>query len=640
MEPISSLIDPLTEDEDERLEEGSHQSRLSWLTAIFVLLALVLVTRLYYLQIIQGPELRDRADNNRYREVTIPASRGVIYDRNHVALARNRPTYNVGYVPADLKDRGQLETVLRRLSVIVGVPDEKLRQAAAETAPSPFDLVPLVENVKDDLAFAVEERHRDLPGIHVVPLPTRDYINGPLTSPFLGFIGRISRAQYDRLKDDGVHRYRASDNIGQAGLERTFESQLRGEPGEEQMEVDATGRQVSSLRVSSPKPGQNLILTIDQRLQERIGATLQEGIDRYRTASVVVLDPRDGQVLAMVHLPSYDNNLFADGISQEQYQKLIDDPRHPLINGAVSSAYPPGSIFHLVTAAAALETGVVTPKTKIECPGFITVPNRFDPTVGTRLFDWKALGTQDIQSALADSCRVFFYQIGAGDPNGSMSGVGVEGLARFAHLFGLGDLTGLDLAEEVPGLVPTVRWKRQEFNQEWVPMDTYQMAVGEGYLTTTPIQLANALAAVANGGTLYRPQLVLQIIDTDGTVLTNFQPEVIRKLPIKPGHLALIQRGIASATLQGQTAEGTTFDGTARNAAVDGWSVAGLTSSVDFGVPDKDGKTPTHGWFVGYAPVEHPVVAVAVFLENGSGSDDAAKIARQVFEYAKQPAEQ
>ena len=317
------------------------------------------------------------------------------------------------------------------------------------------------------------------------------------------------------------------------------------------MEVDATGRQVRSLKVTSPSAGRNLTLTIDAGLQKRINEVLSSGIDRYHVASVVALDPQNGQILALAHLPSYDNNLFAAGITDAEYQRILSDARHPLLNGAVGAAYPPGSVFDVVTALPGLETGVITPTKTLDCPGFLTVPNRFDPTVGTRLVDGKVVGMQDIESALANACDVFFYQVGGGDPNGRWSGVGTESLGRFAHLFGLGDPSGIDLAEEVSGLVPTVRWKRQAYNQEWVPMDTYQLSVGSGYLTATPLQLANVAATIANGGTLFRPQLVLGLSDESGN-LSRLDPEVIRHVQVRPEYLDLVRRAMVDSHAQWQ----------------------------------------------------------------------------------------
>ncbi len=633
MEPISSLNDPLDYELDEpESEDKPSYPRLFWFSAVVVISLVALWLRLYQLQIAQGADYRDQADNNRFREVTIPAPRGVIYDRNQVVLARNRPSYTVGIIAADFPDPSQKDSVLQRLADILGVPVSQLATAGNQSVVSQFAFVPLASNVPENVAFTIEERHLELPGVHVQLQPIREYTLGATTAPILGYVGRISDAQYQRLQDDSVHHYSANDVLGQNGIERAYEAQLRGSPGQEQMEVDATGRQVRSLKVTNPDPGRNLTLTIDAGLQKHVNEVLSSGIDRYHVASVVALDPQNGQVLALAHLPTYDNNLFAEGISDADYQRILADSRHPLVNGAVGAAYPPGSIFDVVTALAGLEMGVVTPTKTIDCPGFITVPNRFDPTVGTRLVDGRVVGTQDVEGAIANACNVFFYEVGGGDPNGRWSGVGSEALARFAHLFGVGDPSGIDLAEEVSGLVPTVRWKRQAYNQEWVPMDTYQLAVGEGYLTATPLQMANVAATIANGGTLYRPQLVLGISDSAGTVV-RAGSEAIRHVPVKPEFIDLIRRGMVDSTRSGQTAGGAKFDGVSRGASVDGWSGGGIASSVEFGSPDASGKLPTHGWYIGFAPADHPTIAISVFLENGSGEADAARIAKDILTY-------
>lgn len=640
MEPISSLDDPLDElDPEQPQEEDSGRRgnpRLIWLGAVAILAIVGLWLRLYQLQIVHGTDYRDQADNNRFREITIPAPRGVIYDRQHVVLARNRPSYSVGIVPADLPDATQRAAVLKRLAEILNVKPSDLSLTDVQSAASEFTFQTLQSNIPENLAFAVEERHRDLPGVQIRLLPIRDYPFGSAAAPILGYVGRISEAEYSRLKDDTIHRYSAEDFIGQVGIERTFESQLRGSPGQEQMEVDATGREVRSLHVTSPGPGQNLTLTVDSGLEQYVSEILSAGIDRYQTASVVALDPRDGQVLALVHQPGYDNNLFSGGISGADYQKLLQDPRHPLLDGAVGAAYPPGEAFHVVTALAGLQTGVITPTTTIDCPGFITVPNRFDPTVGTRLLDARALGSQDVESAIADACKVYFYQVGGGDPAGKRAGVGVDGLARYAQLFGLGELTGIDLVDEVSGLVPSVRWKRQTLNQEWVPMDTYQMAVGQGYIMATPLQMANVAAAIANGGTLYRPQIVLGMSTDNTPTASTFHPDVLRKIPVDRSNLDLVRRGMVEALGSGKTASGATYDGSSKLAAVGGWTGGGTSGSVEFGVPDAQGNLPTHGWFIGFMPAENPTIAISVFLERGSGPNDAARIAEQVFTHFRQ----
>ncbi len=635
IEPITSLNDPIDEDDEIEEEEDRKpgEARVSALGILVLLAITVLIVQLYRLQIINGADYRSQADNNRFRLETIPAPRGVIYDRRHEVLARNHPSYSVGIVGADLPSGEARVQVLQRLADLLGSPADKLIQQAQSANETQFTFVPLATNVSQQVAFEVEERHLDLPGVHVQIEPIREYTLGAVMAPILGYVGRISDAQYQRLKDDPTQRYSPQDTIGQVGIERTFETQLRGQPGQEQMEVDATGRRVRSLGVSNPIPGDNLILTIDSHLQKKITDILSSGLSRYQVAAAVAIDPRNGQVLSLVSVPSYDDNLFAAGISDADYRRLLNDPQKPLLNEAISGLYPPGAAFHVVTAIAGLQTGVITPTTTIDCPGFITVPNRFDPTVGTRLSDAKAYGMQDVESAIADSCNVFFYVVGGGDPEGTRNGLGIDGIGQYARMFGLGQTTGIDLLGEEDGFVPSVRWKRQTLNQDWVPMDTYQAAVGQGYLTVTPLQMANLAAAIANGGTLYRPQLVLQIQDANGKIVQDYQPDVTRRLPINASYLSIVRQGMIDATGSGTTAAGTHFDGAAKLAAVPGFKVGGEVGSPGYGVPDSSGKLPTHGWFIGFAPADQPRIALAVFLGNGSGPEDAARVAHDIFAY-------
>lgn len=641
MEPITSLTDPIDPIDDEELDEQrSQRSRVYPLATIVFLLVVVLLVQLYRLQIVQGADFRDQADNNRFRVATVAAPRGVIYDRRHEVLARNRPSYSVGIVPADLPVGDAREEVYAKLATILGLSVSQIAKEIQSDPSNQFTFIPLKDNVPQATAFELEERHRELPGVHVQPQPIREYLLGSITAPILGYVGRISNEQYQRLKDDSVHRYSRTDSIGQAGIEYTFESQLRGAPGQEQMEVDATGREVRALGVTPAKPGNNLVLTIDAGLQREIATVLTERLDRYQVASAVAIDPRNGQVLALVSLPSYDDNLFASGISQEDYTRLIQDDRHPLLNQAIAAAYPPGATFQVVTALAGLESGVITPSTKIDCAGFIAVPNRYDPTVMTRLLDRKAFGKQDVKSAIADSCNVFFYEVGGGDPSGKRNGVGIDGLARYARALGLGDPTGIDLIGETGGLVPTVRWKRQTLDQEWVPMDTYEAAVGLGYLTVTPLQMASLAATIANGGTLYRPQLVLQTLDADGHVVSDYKPDVVRTVPIKPENFATVREGMIDAMRMGVTDQGTSYQGILHGTTVPNLTVGAVVGSPPYGTPDSSGNFPTHGWFVGFAPAEEPRIALSIFLGRGSGPEDAARAAQQILSYYQSHAQE
>jgi penicillin-binding protein 2 len=377
-EPISSLTDLF----DEEPEDDPYRRRLGLMRIVVVIAMVAVIGQLYRLQIVEGSSYRDRADNNRFRLMSIDAPRGVVYDRNREIVARNRPTYTIAVIQADLPP--QPDVVYRRLGTLLSMDPSAIADRVKSQGGDRFGLVRLKSNAPQDLSFIIEERHRELPGVHVVVEPSRDYVTGPLTSHVVGYTGPISSEQYARLKQDSTNTYRVSDRIGQTGLELAYERDLRGRAGERQMEVDAAGREVRTLGVSQPTAGYNLVTSIDLGLQRAAYEVLSSKLDKYEVASFVALDPSSGQVLAMVHLPTYDNNLFSRGITDQELQALLGDSRAPLLNGAISSAYSPGSTFEAVTAAAALQEGVVRPDQKLTCNGQIIVPSRNDPSVGTR----------------------------------------------------------------------------------------------------------------------------------------------------------------------------------------------------------------------------------------------------------------
>ena len=635
-EPITSLEDPIDE-----IERAPHETRLLTLRLIMVMAFALLAGQLWRLQVLEGEQHRQHADNNRFRQVLLPPTRGVIYDRSGILLVRNMPSYTVSIVPADLSKEADL--VYKRLGRLLGL-DPKLIAERVEPPPAgkrdsnAFVPVALAENVDEQTAFVIMERHLDLPGVHVDVQPIREYLDGPLTAHILGFVGRISAEQYERLKDDPVHRYGINDQIGQMGVELTFEAELRGRPGSKQMEVNAAGREVNVLSVDSPGPGHNLRLTIDLTLQQKAAEVLEADLDRYRSASLVALDPRNGQVLALVHLPSYDNNLFAQGISQEDYNRLLQDPRRPMVNGALAAAYAPGSTFMLVTAAAGLAEQVIEPDTKIACEGKLVVPNLYDSALSAEYPCWKEHGQQDVVSALADSCQVFFYQVGGGAPKGEWEGLGPDRLANYARLFGFGQATGIDLPAEAVGMVPSAEWKEETFKEEWYSSDTYSMAIGLGAMTATPLQMANAVATLANDGTLYRPQLVLEVVDSEGQVLRPYLPQVIRELPLDSNSLEAVREGMRASLGWGHTRYGTYYDGVFSGSRLAGVEVAGKAGTAEHVGPD--GRLVTHGWVVAFAPADQPRIALALLLEQGDGSQAATAALEVLSSYLGAPIEE
>ena len=623
-----------------------------------------LVVQLWYLQVVQWQKYLLQSDRNRFRLVSIDAPRGIIYDRHGNILVRNKPSFTVTIVPADLPDdEAEQEAIFARLSALLDIPVSRPGQVSsgrvpvALAAPPEFSLQPgikeLVEqgqgvpflpvriatNVEREIAFIIEEEHLDLPGVHVQIEPIRQYISGDLTSHIIGYVGRIPEESAEGYINRGYDPN--SDRVGLTGVELTFEGELRGRKGRKHIEVDVAGRESRTVgEAEAAEPGHNLILTVDLELQRAMEGALYQGISASGSEAgvAIAMNPQTGEILGMVSLPSYDNNLFAGGISVEDYERLSSDPHHPLVNHATSGLYPPGSTFKIIPAAAALQEGVVAPEMQFTCEGTLWLPNKYfpdDPEQAQPFYcwihEWGEHGPVNLIGGIAQSCDIYFYIVGGGLRD--FEGLGLERLADYTHLFGLGEPTGIDLPGENAGLVPSRKWKRLTYSEIWVTGDTYNMAIGQGFLLATPLQILNATAAVANGGTLYRPQIASQVTNAEGRVLRSFAPEVIREVPVSQENLALVREGMRAAVEWG----------TAMNAYLPWVSVAGKTGTAEYfidenedGYPDRDrkGNLPTHAWFTAFAPVEDPEIALIVLVEGGGeGSSTAVPVAAQILQH-------
>ncbi len=626
--------------DDEEEESGARQPRkLTFIAVAAVLMLALIVRQLWGLQVVEGAQFRSFADENRLRISTVKAARGVIYDSAGELLARNVATFTVGIVPASLPDgREASERVFSELGKALSLSGEQVRdiyrkngfdsQGALKT--SVFTQVPIKTEVPREVAFAIEERNVELPGVTVVVEAQREYTDGPVFSHLLGYTGRITAEQYAVRKSDPRRNYEPNDVVGQTGLEQLYEEDLRGFPGEKLFEVDSSEREVSVIRPAEPQAGNNLWLSIDGELQRAVTDILASKVQEYGAVTAVVLNPNNGQVLAMADLPTYDNNLFAQGISQSDLDRILAEPYFPLLNKAINSAYPPGSVFKVVTAAAALQAGVVGSNTIIDCPGGLAVPGTWGGT--TWLKCWDTHATEDMVAALADSCDTYFYNLAGGDPNDKFPGLGASRLADYARAFGLGSPTGIDLPDEVSGLVPDPEWKRANIKEPWYQGDTYIMGIGQGYLQVTPLQIASVLSSIANGGTLYRPQVVKEIKDENNGVVREFQPQVIRELPIESEHLKVVGEGMLANMSIGKTTNGVQYYGTAHDSNIEGIQMAGKTGTAESILNDK-GEYLNHGWFGAYAPYENPEVCVVVFVENGKGPQHAAKLTAEIMSY-------
>ncbi len=623
--------------------------------AIIVCVFFIFVARLWRFQVVQGAEYRIKADHNRYRLVNVEAPRGIIYDSDHHVLARNKPSFTIGIVPADLpQDETEREKVYALLSRLLGVPVSAEKGASSQAArggilsladPAAasqpplgiqemveaedhniYELVPIKTNVDREVAFFIEEEHLNLPGVQVKLEPVRQYLEGPLTAHIVGYVGHIPEETVEEYTAQG---YNHNDRVGLTGVELTFESELRGKSGRKHVEVDVAGREVRT--VGKPEPaiaGHNLALTIDLDLQRAMESALQRGMALAGSESgvAIAMNPHSGEILGMVSLPTYDNNLFASGITIEEYRRLSSDPDHPLVNHAIGGQYPPGSTFKIIPAAAIIQEGVVRPDTIFWCEGMLWLPNKLFPdnpdlAQGFRCWAEEGHGQVNFLSAIAQSCDIYFYQVTGG--YGDFEGLGLERLVQYARLFGLGEPTGINLSGESAGLVPTSKWKRLTYSESWFTGDTYNMAIGQGFVLATPLQMLNAAAAVANGGTLYRPQIIHQVIDAEGRVLRAVQPEVIRRLPVSEDNLELVRQGMRIAVT----------GGTAQLTNLPHVSVAGKTGTAEFPGPrDREGNLPTHAWFVAFAPFEDPQLALVVFVAGGGeGSEIAVPIAAEIL---------
>jgi penicillin-binding protein 2 len=582
-----------------------------------------LTGRLVQMQLLEGEAHRSRADDNRLRVTTVPAQRGILFDRAGIPIVRNRPAFSVAVVPADLPARPEL--LYRRLVKLVGGSPQEFARAVERAENDPFSPVVLRSTGDPRVAQSVQSRQAELPGVQVIASAVREYPDGPVTSHLVGHVAQITEAQ---LAAAGGKEgpYRPHDRVGQSGLEAALEPALRGTAGLKRAEVDATGREVAVLDLISGSAGRNALLTIDLPFQREVHRILASRIAEFELASAVIVDPNDGALLAMVHLPAYENTLFRDGLSEDEFDRLMRDPGRPMLNGAVSSAWPPGSCFKLITALAALQAGVVKPDTKIHCGGGIRLPG------GAFLGCWMAHGEQDMLSAIANSCDSYFYQLVGGEPNGKWAGIGPEKLAEWARLFGLGRPTGLPLPAEAPGLVPTPAWKLATHREQWYQADSYFSAIGQGFYLATPLQMAMVGAATANGGTLFKPRLVQELRDDRGNTIERPEPVEVGKIPVDPEHMSLVRQGCrAGMIVDGRTPYGTRYSGTSWSAEIKELPIAGKTGTSEYGVKDPvTGKLPTHGWFTFWAPYEQPKIAGSVFVKRGRGAQDAGIAAAQI----------
>jgi penicillin-binding protein 2 len=585
---------------------------------VFVVLVifafLCLWMRVWYLQILKGQYFQEKSENNRVRLTALPAYRGTIKDRNQETLVSIRPSFNLYVTPEDAKN---LSENLTWLEEVIDFDKERVFQKIKETRS--FKQVLIKRDIRREEVAIVEESKMRLPGIEIKVEPLRSYVHGDLATHVLGYLGEISKTKLKKLNDPS---YEQGDFIGKNGLEIIYETMLRGKKGYKEVEVDVSGRELKTLRKLPPKSGNTLILTLDLRVQKVLEEAMKGTPENPVSGSVVAMKVHTGEIIAIASKPSFDSNLFAAGISRANWQKLMADELRPLQHRTISGQYPPGSTYKIVTALAGLEENIITPETKVYCPGYFRLGRG-------RYRCWKrgGHGSVDLHKALVQSCDVYFYTVG--------NRLGIDKLYEYAKLLGLGDYTGIKLLGEKRGLIPSTKWKLANRNEPWLLGETISASIGQGYNLVTPLQQAKMMTTVANGGVLLKPYLVKKIIDPDGKVIKEFHAKVQRKIDIQPAHLELVREALLGVVNEPR--------GTGRRSRLKNIKVSGKTGTaqvVKLKVTEdikKGEKIPyqfrDHAWFVAFAPYEKPEIAVSVLVEHGGhGGASAAPVAKKVLE--------
>ena len=577
---------------DGRVDLRRSRGRFIAFSVAALLVFTALGGRLFQLQVLGGEEYARRAAADRTVEVPIPAPRGLVFDREGRPVAVNTPSWTVKVRPADLPTiDAERRRVLQRIARLSDVPRSLIEQRLDAFQGSPFDLVPVVRGVDREAALIIGEEAGSLPGVVVEVDAVRQYLdetgapNGELLSHIVGYTGPISREELEARQSSG---YRRDDVIGKTGVEASFEEELRGTDGARLVERDASGRLLEVIEtLREPEAGTNLMLTIDAEVQRLAETALTWGMDVAGVSQgvTIVMNPQTGEILAMVSLPAYDNNLFARGISSDEFSVYLTDPDRPLRNHAIADIYPPGSTYKLVTGIAALEEGVTTAGREWPTYGCFQIPGAPE---GECLYDWnrQGFGPLDMVDAFAKSSDTYFYQMAIG--------TGIDPLAEWAHELGFGTRSGIRLPGEEPGIIASTEWARQQGRSGVFTGELAQAGIGQNVIAVTPLQVLNAYAALANGGNLMRPMIVRGETDAAGTLVREYEPELIHAIEADPSTLQTMRIGAREVITSGHAYN-------IRDLDLPG-ALSGKTGTAEFGELTEEGTLPFHSWFVAYLP--------------------------------------
>jgi len=609
------IINPGVELRNFRLELYHFRLRLAIASGFVLFMFFLLFVRFFYLQVVQHDYYRTLAEANRISIVPIVPNRGIIVDRNGVLLAHNYSAYTLEIAPSKVDD---VDALIDELSTVIEIaPKDRRRFKKLLEESKSFESLPIRTRLSDEeIARFAANRYR-FPGVEINARLFRQYPQGELFSHVVGHIGRINQHELDQLEADGLDaNYRGTDYIGKVGLEQSYETHLHGTTGVEEVEVDSGGRAMRTLSRSAPVSGNNLTLKLDAKLQE----VVYEAFGDYRGA-LVAIDPASGGVLAFVSKPGFDPNLFVDGIDPQNWKDLNESIDRPMINRALAGTYPPGSTFKPYMALAALTYGKRRPEQAIFDPGYFNFGGHtfHDDKVGGH-------GFVDMYKSIVMSCDTYYYML-AND-------LGIDNISNFMRLFGFGSRTGIDITGEAAGILPSQEWKMKRFRQKWYAGETISVGIGQGYNAYTPLQLAQAIATIANDGVMFRPHIVDYIEDIVTRKRTAVEPQPLRTLEIKPEHLQIIKNALIGVNKEGTGARafaGAPYVSAGKTGTAQVIALKAGEKYVESRVAERHRD---HALFVAYAPADKPQIAVAVLVENaGFGARAAAPIARQVFDY-------
>jgi penicillin-binding protein 2 len=613
----------LSEHEPPTVESAADgRWRLAPIAGLACIILCVLAARLWQLQIIEGATNLSASKRNSVHLKTIPAPRGIVYDRNGAIVARNVPTFSLAVTPILLpKDQAERTRAIARVAELSQIDAKEIQQGIEQAMADPIVPTVLKPGLDRDTEIALLAAKSEIPGFSVEEDLQRSYPLGSALSHVLGYTGSIGQSE---LESPEFSDYHPGESIGKSGIEQTYEAYLHGERGERLVQINAQGSPQNRQTEKAAVPGNSLTLSIDSELQREASRQLQEAMEKYHTTGAVGVfqDPNTGQVLALVSLPAYDNNAFAKGISRTEYDSLINNPMRPMFDRAVAGTYPPGSMVKPLIGGGAVADGVISRTTIINSPSFINIGS-------FRYADWTfwlgrpAPGPINVIQAIAQSSDTFFYQLGGGYEQ--VKGMGVKAIKHYYSQAGFGSLTGIDLPGEAKGVVPDPAWKAKTFPDDpsWYVGNTYQLAIGQSYLLTTPIQINAMTSAIANGGALLRPHLVTRIKDANGHTVSSFGREVIRPSILDKTSIKVAQDGMRESVEHGIVFPFRTNP----------WPVAAKTGTAEFGTKNAIGEYETHSWVTGYAPFDKPRISFTVLLESGGSSTNAAQVANEILKW-------